>query len=72
MKAEYVDVHFGADGTEILGDPKTIQLPFRKASVRPIVVRRMDGAPLGNLHHFSDSYTLSCGTIDDAEIMPSH
>jgi len=67
MKAEYVDVHFGADGTEILGVPKTIQLPFRRASVRAIVVRRMDGALLGTLHHLGGSYALPGGAIDDSE-----
>lgn len=67
MKTEYLDVKFGSKGEEIVGNHKTIKLPFRKTSARAIIVRRRDGAILGTLHHKGGKYALPGGAIDDGE-----
>ncbi len=67
MKAEYVDVIFGSSGEEIVGNSKTIRLPFRRTSTRAIIVRRKDGAILGTLHHKGGKYALPGGVIDNGE-----
>lgn len=66
MKAEYEDVWFDR-GFEKTGDPKTVELPFRRASARALIVRRNDGAILGALHREGGRYALPGGAFEDGE-----
>lgn len=66
MKAEYDDVMF-IQGEEVPGTHKVIELPFRRASARALIVRRKDGALLGTLHHQGGRYALPGGNIDHGE-----
>lgn len=66
MKAEYIDVWF-EQGVERPGSHKSVDLPFRRASARALIVRRRDGAILGALHRQGGKYALPGGAIEDGE-----
>ena len=66
MKAEYTDVWF-ANGKEIFGERKEVELPFKRISARAIIVRRKDGAILGTLHQQGGQYALPGGALEDGE-----
>ncbi|MBL7163976.1 MAG: NUDIX domain-containing protein [Anaerolineales bacterium] len=66
MKAEYKEIWFQG-GKEILGEEKTVYLPFGRSSARALIVRRSDGAILGTLHRKDGKLALPGGAIDDGE-----
>jgi len=66
MKAEYIDVWF-RDGIEISGSKKVVNLPFRRASSRAIIIRKSDLSILGTLHRRDGNYSLPGGAMEDGE-----
>jgi 8-oxo-dGTP pyrophosphatase MutT (NUDIX family) len=66
MKSEFTEVWF-ENGVEITGTHKTVNLPFKRASARALIVRRGDGAILGTLHREGGHFALPGGAIEDGE-----
>lgn len=67
MRANFRERFLTHDGREIVGDEKSIELPFGRVSARAIVVRRRDGALLATLHRKNGRYALPGGGVDDGE-----
>ena len=66
MKSEYIDVWY-TDGVESTGEHKVIDLPFKRACARALIIRRVDGAILGTLHREGGRFALPGGSIEDGE-----
>lgn len=66
MKSEYIDVWY-TDGVEIKGKHKAIDLPFKRACARALIIRKADGAILGTLHRKGGRLAPPGGSIEDGE-----
>ena len=66
MKSEYIDVWY-TDGIESTGKHKVIDLPFKRACARALIIRRVDGAILGTLHREGGRFAPPGGSIEDGE-----
>ena len=55
------------NGEKIIGESKSVRLPFSHLSARAIILRRQDGAILGALHRPGGKYALPGGAIEDGE-----
>lgn len=66
MECTFADKWF-LQGQEILGEEKTVFLPFQRVSARAIIVRVRDGALLGTLHRKGGKFALPGGAVEHGE-----
>ncbi len=67
MKASFNETFIAESGEVIIGEHKSIELPFGRVSARAIIVRQEDSAILGTLHRKNGKYALPGGAIDNNE-----